>query len=141
VTAPRAAYPVSLSRGIRDASGELVPESRREVVGHFEWSKTKWTMLWKAVDFGSDEADVSDEVNAQVAAAKGDGIIHFRMDTEACAVTQAFLPMILGIIPTCSTATFHGDIIRVRPAPAPAAPPPAPSVPATGNAQASAVSP
>jgi hypothetical protein len=143
VKAPRAEYPVSFSRGVRDGSGELVPESRRQVVGTFEWSRTKWTMLWKAVRFGSDDVDVSDAVNAQIAAAKGDAIVHFRVDTEACVLTQLLIPMMVGVIPTCSTTTFHGEIIRVLPAPSaapPSSPSPSPSPPPNA-AQASTAAP
>ena len=130
VTAPRAEYPISFSRGVRDASGELVPESRRQVVGHFKWSRTKWTMFWKTVDLDSD-ADVSDAVNQQIAAVKGDAIVHFSVEPQVCLSTALLVQLIVGFIPSCSFTELTGDIIRVLPAPAPVptpASPPSPSV-------------
>jgi hypothetical protein len=124
VTAARAEYPISFSRGVRDASGELVPESRRQVVGHFKWSRTKWTMFWKTVDLDGD-ADVSDAVNAQIAAVKGDAIVHFSVEPQICISTALLVQLVVGFIPSCSFTEFSGDIIRVLPAEA--APPPPPS--------------
>ena len=115
VRAPRAEYPISFSRGVRDADGELVPESRRQVVGHFEWSRTKWTMFWKQVNLDGD-ADVSDAVNAQVAAVKGDAIVHFSVEPQVRLSTALLVQLIVGFIPSCSFTEFHGDIIRVLPA-------------------------
>jgi len=115
VVAPHARYPVSLSRGLRDASGALVTFDRRVVVGRFNASHTGWGMVYSAAKL-TPTTDISDEVNAQVAAAHGDGIIHLTIVTRACALDYFAFPFgILPFWPSCVFVDVSGDIVRVNP--------------------------
>jgi hypothetical protein len=115
VVAPHAIYPVSLSRGLRDAKGELVTPDRRKVVGRFEVSRTAWNLLYSAVPL-TPTTDISSEVNAQVAAARGDAIIHLTIETSQCALNYLVFPMgLLPFWPGCAGIDIHGDIVQVVP--------------------------
>ncbi len=126
VMAPRSEYPVSLSRGIRDADGTLVPAERRKVVGSFKLTPTAWAMFWSAIPL-TPLTDISDAVNAQVSAVNGDAIIHLMVVTKHCALNSLVFPLgILPVWPSCADMEITGDIVRVQPAVAlpPSAPPP-----------------
>jgi hypothetical protein len=116
VVASRAHYPVSLSRALRDRDGSLVTAERRKVVGRFSASRTAWGMVYSAAKL-TPTTDISDEVNAQVAAAHGDGIIHLTIVTRACALDYFSFPFgILPFWPSCTFVDVDGDIVRVEPA-------------------------
>lgn len=126
IAADGANYPVSMSQGVRDESGELVEKDRRVVVGTFDDKRTAWGMLYSGVKL-TPKKDISKEVNRQVARAKGDAIVNLRVATETCALD--FIPIlnILPIWPGCTNVYVKGDIIRVEPKatkapPSPAAP-------------------
>lgn len=116
VVATHARYPVSLSRGLRDSNGSLVTAERRKLVGKFSASHTAWNLFYSAAKL-TPTTDISDEVNAQVAAAQGDGIIHLTIVTKACALDYMIFPLgILPFWPSCAFVDVHGDIVRVEPA-------------------------
>ncbi len=116
VVATHSHYPVSLSRGLRDRDGSLVTAERRRVVGRFSASHTAWGMVYSAAKL-TPTTDISDEVNAQVAAAHGDGIIHLAIVTRACALDYFAFPFgILPFWPSCAFVDVSGDIVRVEPA-------------------------
>lgn len=106
--------PVSLSRGVRDSDGTLVPEERRLVVGHFEEHRTAWGMFYSLASL-TPESDISDAINEQVAAAHGDAVIHLSIRSKPCVAN--FIPIVnwLPFWPGCSKVVFEGDIIRVLP--------------------------
>ena len=73
VTAPDSKYPISMSSGLRDQTGELVAPANKTTVGSFEKQYKACSMLWRLISFTGDK-DISDSVNEQVAANKGDAI-------------------------------------------------------------------
>jgi hypothetical protein len=122
VVAPGSEYPVSLSRGLRDADGNLVPAERKKVVGTFKHERTAWNILWAAVRI-TPETDISGAVNQQIAAAKGDAIIHLTIVTRQCPLNYLSFPFgILPFWPSCANIEMTGDIVKVEAA----APPPPP---------------
>jgi hypothetical protein len=138
VVAPTSQYPVSMSRGIRDADGGLVSADRRKVVGHFRDKHRVWGMIWSFVSF-SPTTDISAALNNQVAAAKGDGVVNLRVAAAECGMNFAQILNILPFWPGCANITVDGDIIQVPPRgaaeagasapPPPASPPPPPASP------------
>ncbi|HSQ64656.1 MAG TPA: hypothetical protein VLM85_15640 [Polyangiaceae bacterium] len=123
VVASHAVYPVSLSRAVRDVDGSLLPADRRKVVGTFHASHTAWNILWATTKL-TPTIDISEEVNAQIAAAHGDAIVQLTIVTTHCALDYLFFPFgILPMFPSCADIDVHGDIVRVEPASsAPSAP-------------------
>jgi hypothetical protein len=110
-------YPVSLSRAIRDADGNLVPAERRTVVGTFRAKKTAWNLVWSAAKL-TPTTDISDDVNEQVAAAHGDAIIHLVIVTTHCALNYFAFPMgVLPFWPSCADIDVTGDIVKVSATP------------------------
>ena len=126
VVAPSAEVPVSLSHAVRGADGALVAAEDREVVGTFHDERTAWGMFYSAVKL-TPEKDISAELNAQVARAKGDAVVGLRMVTHGCAANYFVILSALPMWPGCATVTIDGDIVRVRKrppsSPSPLAPP------------------
>jgi hypothetical protein len=113
VVAPTANVPVSFSRSVRDQSGEIVGEERRQVVGHFESRHNAWGMFYSIAKLDP-FTDISNEINEQVAAAHGDAVIHLSIRSKPCATD--FVPVFnwLPFWPGCTKVVVEGDIIRVR---------------------------
>jgi hypothetical protein len=114
LVAPDSRYPVSLTRGVRDADGELVPTERRLVVGKFEESVTAWGLLYSAVNI-TPTTDVSQAINEQVSALRGDAIVSLHIATADCALDW-FIPLnVIPIWPGCTNVRLEGEIVRVLP--------------------------
>jgi hypothetical protein len=112
IVAPTAEYPVSLSQGIRDAGGDLVPIGQREIVGHFEDHRTAWGLVYSLARL-TPTKDLSSELNAQIKAAHGDAVVNLRIASSPCALNYVPVIDFLPIWPGCSNVTITGDIIRV----------------------------
>lgn len=122
VTAPDSKYPVSMSSGLRDKSGELVASSHKTKVGDFEKHYKACSMLWRLISFTGDK-DISDDVNQQITDAKGDAITNLSVESSG---TVWNIITFIGIFPDCGNVRLKGDIVKVTPpAPAPALPAPA----------------
>lgn len=118
VVAPDAHYPVSLSRGVRDRDGSLVPEARRKVVGAFSEERMAWSMFYKLARL-TPKTDLSQSIDQQVKAAGGDAIVNLRVGTLHCELNFTPLLTALPIWPGCAKVFVRGDIVKVLPAPAP----------------------
>ncbi|HEY3665775.1 MAG TPA: hypothetical protein VGL19_07245 [Polyangiaceae bacterium] len=143
VTAPDSKYPISMSSGLRDQHGELVPAASKTTVGTFEKHYKACSMLWRLISFTGDK-DISDSVNEQVAANKGDAVQDLSVESSG---TVWNIITFIGIFPDCANVRLKGTIVKVTPpappvatpaaAPAPAAVPPAaappPPAPAAAN--------
>ena len=123
VVADESKYPISMSNGLRDQSGELVPAKSKTKVGDFKKDYKACSMLWRLISFTGDK-DISEDVNAQVANAKGDAITNLSVESSG---TVWNLLTLIGIFPDCGNVRLQGEIVKVTPAeaPAPAAPAPA----------------
>ena len=142
VTADRAAYPLSLSDSVADASGRLWKRNDLVKVGTFRAHHAALGFLYSGLTPWS-TVDVSEDVNAQVAAVAGEAVVGVEISSSgdcvlhdsvrpdvgqsAPAVLNAFpvLP-VLPIWPGCVHVVQTGDIVK---RPAPASPPPAPASP------------
>jgi len=143
ITAPDSKYPVSLSRGVRDADGTLVPAERRIVVGHFETKSHPYSLFYSFLPL-KPTTDISEEINQQVAAAGGDAVINLKVGSTQCWANWMLIFDILPIWPGCANVVIKGDIIKVRPgaaAPAGAPPPDAPAAPPSPYTPAAAPHP
>ncbi len=141
VTAPESKYPISMSSGVRDAQGDLVPEGRKTVVGRYEQHYKACSMLWRIISFTGDK-DISEDVNTAVADAKGDAVTDLSVESSATVWT---LLTLIGIFPDCGQVRLQGNIVKVTPVapkPVPVAPKPVPvPVPALAPATAPATAP
>ncbi len=121
VVAPDAHYPVSLSRGVRDRDGSLVPGERRQVVGTFQEARTAWGMFYSLARL-TPKTDISEAIDRQVRAAGGDAIVNARVGTLHCGANFVLFLPALPFWPGCVNVYVHGDIVKVLPAPANVAP-------------------
>jgi hypothetical protein len=127
VVAPTAEYPISMSRGVRDADGTLLPDSRRNEVAKFSYNYRAWGWLWRIFSFTGDK-DISAVVNDQTKLAKGDAITNLSVESVPC-MWNVFT--FVGVFPDCANVRVRGTIIQATPVavktPPPAAPAPAPA--------------
>ncbi|HVY48513.1 MAG TPA: hypothetical protein VHB21_21640, partial [Minicystis sp.] len=85
VVAPASRVPVSMSRAVRDAHGDVVPAERRKVVAKFHDERSAWAIFYSAIPFNP-TTDISDEVNAQVSRTGGDAVTHLAVTARPCAL-------------------------------------------------------
>jgi hypothetical protein len=148
VTAPESKYPISLSSGVRDQSGQLVPSQRKTVVGEYTKSYKACSMLWRIISFTGDK-DISADVNEKVSQAQGDAVTDLSV-TSSGTVWNLFT--LIGIFPDCANVEISGKIVKVaalpsaplaKSQPAPVAPvaPPAPAIEAAVPSAAPAAVP
>lgn len=128
VTAPGANVPVSMSRGVRDANGQLVPLDQRQYVGTFEYKTRAWSTFYTLLPFTPNK-DISDAVNTQVAAAGGEAVVNLTIISKGCSLNRVWPFIVLPIWPGCSKIEVVGDIITVGGAPTPEATPAAAPAP------------
>ena len=112
LTADDARYPVSLSRGVRDAEGDLVSQDRMKTVGTFHDDTTVYGFVYSLAKV-TPKVDISRVVNEQVAAHGGDAIVNLRVNVKSCALD--YIPFIAWVPgwPGCAKVDVRGDIIKV----------------------------
>jgi hypothetical protein len=118
VTADRARYPISFSGSVRDASGELRLRPSLVKVADLSIDGTRVGLLYSGVTPRS-TCDISDEVNAQVAAAGGEAVVFLTITaSDGCNVLNG-MPVLnaLPIWPGCVPLAITGEIVRRRPGP------------------------
>jgi len=128
VTARGAAYPISMSGSVRDSAGTLLDIHSMKIVSGFHLEATRIGILYSGVTPGS-TLDISDAVNAQVSAARGEAIIRLSVTVvESCNFLNT-VPVLnaIPVWPGCVPVVLDGLIVQRRPPPGPpaAAPPPA----------------
>ena len=122
VTADRAAYPISLSDSVADGSGKLWRRSELVKVGTFEAHHTSIGFAYSALTPRS-TVDVSDDVNAQVAASAGEAVVGLEITSSgACALNNVPVLPILPLWPGCVRVEVKGDIVKRPVAPSVAQP-------------------
>jgi hypothetical protein len=118
VIAPSANVPVSMSRAVRDDQGVIVSSQRRKVVGTYHEERTAWNILWAAIKL-TPTTDISEGINQQVAAAKGDAVTHLTVVSNHCPLNYFLFPFgIIPFWPSCASLEMKGDIIQVTDGPA-----------------------
>lgn len=100
-------YPASLSPVLR------VREARRplEQVGRVQVQGRSWASVWRLVSFNP-TVDLSHQINAQVEAAHGTGVVNLKVQVTGCGVNAVFLLDWLPIWPSCTLVEITGDIVR-----------------------------
>lgn len=112
LTADTARYPISLSRGIRDADGELVGRDRITKVGTYHHTETGYAILYGAAAHRKAN-DISSSVNRQVAVHGGDAIVNLRVRAQHCGLDLVPGLNWLPFWPGCVHVDIVGDIIKV----------------------------
>ena len=112
VVADDAAYPISLSRAVRDADGAIVPPERAVKVGTFHDDATAWGLFYTAIRFNP-RTDISQAINSQVKTAGGDAVVNLRIMGSVCAMDYVGVAMFVPLWPGCTKIAVEGDIIKV----------------------------
>lgn len=113
VVADHALYPISMSETVRDGSGTLLDRRSLVTVGHFESEESRIGILYSALTLRS-KVDISETINAQVAAAGGEAVTHLSVTvTEGCNVLNGFFFLnAVPIWPGCVPLEIRGLIVR-----------------------------
>jgi hypothetical protein len=111
-------YPVSTTRAIFDSTHAPLSQGQLEEVHRFEWRRTNWTILWSLLDITPDTWDLSDEINALVAAHQGEGVIDLAVDVSNCALSYVPIMTVLPFWPSCANVVVRGAVVRRLRAPA-----------------------
>jgi hypothetical protein len=120
VVADHARYPISLSGSVRDAQGTLLDGRAFRVVGRLELATSRIGILYSTVTPDS-KLDISDDVNAQVAAAGGEAVLRLSVTVaDDCNVLNGF-PLLnaLPFWPGCVPVSVRGVIVRRTSPPVP----------------------
>lgn len=112
VTADGSQYPISLSRGVRDADGEIAPQERVAKVGRFHHKTTQYAFFYSAAPV-KDKHDISAFVNRQVAAHGGDAIVNLRVRSQHCGLDLVPVLNWIPLWPGCVHVDIEGDIVKV----------------------------
>lgn len=113
VAAESAAYPVSLSRAVRDADGEILANERAEKVASFYTTSRAWGIFYSLIRFNP-RTDISEAINAQVAAARGQAVVNLRVMAGHCSMNTVAVVIGIPLLPGCTNVVVEGDIIRVK---------------------------
>lgn len=130
---PDSRYPVSMSNGMYGPSEEMLLPEEMEKVGEIFIEETAWGMFYSLAPL-TPEIDISAEINRQVTARQGDGVIRLRTEATPCPLDYFFVLTFIPFWPGCTDLEIRGDIIRYRggqrpvAAPAPNGAPPAAQV-------------
>lgn len=113
VVAKTSEVPVSMSRGVRDANGNLVPAESKKVVSQLDESYTAWNLFYGLIKL-TPETDISNDVNTAVHAAGGQAVTNLSVATKHCALNGLLFPFgLLPFWPSCASISVHGDVIKV----------------------------
>ena len=116
ITAERSRYPISMSDVVRDKDGELYGPQTLQRLARFSLEATKVGILYSGLAPGS-PLDISDAVNAQVAAAQGEAVINLEVTVSTGCAPINSMPLLnaLPFWPGCVPITVEGEIVRRRP--------------------------
>ncbi len=123
VAADSAAYPISLSRAVRDSDGRIASSEHTLKVGALHHEATAWGLLYSAIRL-TPRTDISEAVNAQVRAAGGNAVVRVRVSAAHCASDFFFLLTTIPVWPGCAKLVVTGDIVKVTSEAASASPSP-----------------
>ncbi len=112
VTAPTAAFPISLTHAVRGADGVILADADLAKVGTFSDEKTAIAIFYSALPV-TGALDISDAVNAQVRAAGGDAVIDLQVHTKVCALDWILVMHLLPIWPGCTQVRAQGSIVKL----------------------------
>lgn len=110
VVAPRAQMPISMTAIVPDKDGTPLRIGRGlDAVGTYRYETTRFALFYGLT--GS-TLDLSDSVNQQVAAERGQAITGVRFTIEHCVINYFFPLTLLPFWPGCESVLVEGDIVR-----------------------------
>ena len=106
--------PVSMTEYLYDKDFNIISSDKMKKVDKISFTKERWATLWGLIPLHSH--DYSDEINIQVAAANGNGVIDFTVGSQnTCQgwnIAWIFLDW-LPFWPGCSVAEVNATIVNV----------------------------
>jgi hypothetical protein len=112
ITADHAQVPVSASNYVFDDAHRNTYDQDLQPLRKFSIVRTHCALLWGALPLGTSDWDVSDELDALVAAAGGEAITNFVVDAETYPSNNVPILNMLPVWPVCGTFTVSGKVMR-----------------------------
>lgn len=100
-------YPVSSSGYLYTSDGG----KRLETVAPMAFDVKVWGIGWSIIPLSGD-VDVSDEINKQIVAVDGEGVVNLTVTTDNCGVNYVWPLNLLPIWPGCVAVEIQGTIVR-----------------------------
>lgn len=112
IVAGHSDYPVSFSPAIRDTDGSILMEDQLTQVGDFAYGYKASRMFWKLIPLSRTEHDLSDEINRQVSASGGEGIVNLNIVEVQNWWTSFAAILTVGLFPTSHAVEIKGMIVK-----------------------------
>lgn len=111
VSADGITQPVSFTPAVFLSDGSLYVTQPEDVVRRVEVSRSAWSVLWKAVRFGTTDWDLGADLAAELEQGGGDAVVNLKV--EASSDWWWLIGTLIPILPSCIDVTAEADIIRV----------------------------
>jgi hypothetical protein len=102
-------YPVSMSKSVVDAAGQIQVPKAAEKVAHFTRDWSHWGWFYGFVSLSS-HVDLSAMLNEEIEKAGGDGIVNLKVTAEGSGLSW-FISLLI-IIPERVDVTVEGDVYK-----------------------------
>ncbi len=104
--------PISLTSTVYDATGKpLRVGEGLEVVGHFDYSKRIWSLLFGVIPLSGD-IDIAAVANEEMDKAGGVGVVNLAVETSSNGALK-YIGTLVPILPMYVAAKLEGDVVRV----------------------------
>ncbi len=109
VSADRLKYPASLSPALQDGRGKTLSlDDDLQPAGDFSFSRTSVGFLYGMT---GTTIDLSDDLNREVEARRGEGIVRLALRPKLCASSWFFPLTILPFYPGCQNVSVTGTVV------------------------------
>lgn len=104
-------YPLSMSQVLFDPQGRMLPPQALQIVGTVKAERRLWGLMYSWIPL-SGTKDLSDDMNRQIGATGGEGVIGLHAEVTGC-VPNGFFPFtLLPIWPGCANVEVKGWVVR-----------------------------
>jgi hypothetical protein len=104
-------YPVSMSGYVYGPKNRALSPRSLEVVSEFEHEGRLWGVLFSWLPVSGD-LDLSDEINNDVEAAGGEGVINLSVKSEGCVLNYIPGLSLIPMWPGCADVTVAGQVVK-----------------------------
>ena len=105
-------YSASMSAYLYGPDNEILTKDKElRVLKRLHFSKNSWSIFYTIVQI-SDNSDVVEEMNKEIAESGGDGILNVEISSQDGITNSILLLNLLPFWPTYSKVTVEGDIVK-----------------------------
>jgi hypothetical protein len=105
--------PVSCTPAVLDSAGRLRKAQPNELVGHFVFDRSNWSMLWKAIPLNQTEWDLSPQLNAKLREFSGNAVVNLTVRANGSDFLDWYFAALVPILPSYVAVRVEGDVARI----------------------------